>query len=67
MGCIADHSRASQGTGRPVECRQEPIAGGFNFLAAESLELSRRDLVVLGKDIVPGDVAELHEPGGGIH
>jgi len=56
-----DGGRAPDGLGRLVEHREEPVACGVHFAAAEPFELSTDQGVVLGQESTPSAILE---PGG---
>src|SRR5207245_1646106 len=55
---IADRDRAADGAGRPVECREEPVAGGADLLPAEMFQLATHRRVMLLEQVAPGLVTK---------
>src|SRR3954447_19592301 len=53
-GCL----RAANSAGRPVERREEPVAGGVQLAAPESLELAANGGVMCFEELAPAPVAE---------
>ena len=61
---VADRDRTADRAGRAVERREEPVADDLDLVAAEPLELTAHDPVVVGQQGLPADVAELGRPLG---
>src|SRR5439155_4859158 len=53
-----DRERAANGAAGAVEGREEAVARVIHFLAAEAVELSADDLVVLAEEGSPAQVSE---------
>ncbi len=62
-GCGESAVHRASGT---IERDEEPVAGGFHFLAAVALELTAHDLVVAVEQFTPTLVTELGCPSRGV-
>jgi hypothetical protein len=61
---IADRTRAADRSGRAVEGREEAVAGGVDFVAAEPRELAPNLGMVRLQEVAPGAVSQLGRSGG---
>ena len=61
---VADGEPAANRTRRPVEEREEAVAGGVDLLAAEAIELGSDRRIVPSEELRPRCVTELRRPLG---
>jgi hypothetical protein len=54
---LDDGAGASDRRTRPIECREEPVAGGIDLPSLETLELGADEPVVLFEEVSPASVA----------
>jgi hypothetical protein len=59
---LSERGGASHGSGRPVECREEPVPGVLDYAALEAGDPGSGDLVVLLEQFAPASVAEFDGP-----
>ncbi len=63
LGGACHRPSAPHGSGRAVEDRQEPIAGGAHLASAEAVQVVAEADVVAAQEILPGSVAHPLEHG----
>ena len=61
---VADGRSAMNRSSGPIERRQDPVADGLDFVAAEPLYLASCDPVMLIEEVVPTRVAEFRRQSG---
>jgi hypothetical protein len=59
MHSLADRTSASYRPGRPIEGREQTVAGGANLAAAERGQFSSHHRIVVVEQFAPSRVAEL--------
>src|SRR5260370_41523921 len=62
---VADGTAAAHRPSRPVEGRQEPVAGRSDLSAAEAFEFGAGEAVVGGEQFRPSAAAPARRPGPG--